>query len=79
MSRRIGSGLRSDPNNVDAVRETPTSDVKIEYQLDNHISVIGMWENRERHLSEAIETSGTDTNIESENILGLDLKYEIEF
>ena len=41
----------SDPSNLDPVRESPTSDVKIEYQLDDNLSVLGMWENRERHYS----------------------------
>ncbi len=80
ISRRLGSNADSDPSNLDPVRESPTSDVKIEYQLDDNLSVLGMWENRERHSTKSgSQADSSDVDIETENVLGLDLKYEIEF
>ena len=80
ISRRLGSSADVDPSNSDPVRESPKSDVKVEYQLDNNLSVLGMWENRERHFNKSgSQTDNLDADVETENVLGLDLKYEIEF
>ena len=80
LSRRLGSGLNTEVTNTDPVREFPKSDVKIEYQLDDHFSIVGMWEDRETHFLDRSGNQGGDTsNMENKNILGLDLKYELEF
>ena len=80
ISRRLGSSADVDPSNSDPVRESPKSDIKVEYQLDDNLSVLGMWENRERHFNKSgSQADNLDAGVETENVLGLDLKYEIEF
>ena len=80
ISRRLGSSADVDPSNSDPVRESPKSDIRVEYQLDDNFSVSGMWENRERHFDKSgSQTDNLDADVETENVLGLDLKYEIEF
>ena len=80
ISRRLGSSADVDPSDSDPVRESPKSDVKVEYQLDDNLSVLGMWENRERHFNKSgSQADNSDADVETENVLGLDLKYEIEF
>lgn len=80
VSRRLGSGIRSDLSNTDPERKSSASDAKIEYQLNNNFSVIGMWENQERYFLQQQATSPNEnTDIDRENVFGLDLKYEIEF
>ena len=80
ISRRLGSSADIDPSNSDPVRESPKSDIKVEYQLDDNLSVLGMWENRERHFNKSgSQAENLATDVETENVLGLDLKYEISF
>ncbi len=78
VSRHLGSA--ANPDDLDTVREVPTSDVKVEYQLDDNFSLVGIWENRKRHLLDRTQADyPVDNNVERESIFGIDLKYEIEF
>ncbi len=53
-----------------------SQDVKLEYQLNQNVSVIGSWEGKE-----FTEEQKSSTNVESQNqdIFGLDLQYKKEF
>ncbi|MCB0393587.1 MAG: translocation/assembly module TamB domain-containing protein [Bdellovibrionales bacterium] len=55
--------------------DTATQDFKVEYQLNNNISLIGSWEDREVNQ----ESSTTIDQDEVTDILGIDLKYQVEF
>ncbi len=50
-------------------------DVKVQYQLNNSLSVIGSWEGKE--FTE--EAQFLDTESENTDILGLDLEYRVNF
>lgn len=52
-----------------------TQDVKLEYQLNNSVSVIGSWEGKE--YSE--EQKATEADSKNLDIFGLDLQYKKEF
>ncbi len=55
--------------------DTATQDFKVEYQLNEKISVIGSWEDKESQSN--TETQGAQE--ESTDVLGIDLRYRIEF
>ncbi len=50
-------------------------DLKVQYQLNNNLSVIGSWEGKE--FTE--EAEFLDTESENTDILGLDLEYRVKF
>ncbi len=54
-----------------------TQDVKVEYQLNKNISLVGSWETKENTAiqSATIQSQRSDT----ENILGLDIEYKVEY
>lgn len=53
-----------------------TQDVKVEYQLNKHVSLIGSWEGKENApTTEGVNQQKSTTD----SILGLDLEYKLEF
>jgi translocation and assembly module TamB len=60
--------------------ESTTQDVKVAYQLNRNVSLIGSWEGRE--LSNTSTTTTTTTTTSEKNttdILGIDIEYKVEF
>lgn len=57
--------------------ELTTQDVKVEYQLNRNVSLIGSWEGREVSNTTSITTSSDDKN--TTDILGIDIEYKLEF
>lgn len=58
--------------------ELSTQDVKVEYQLNRNVSLIGRWEGREGSTA----TTSVPTQFDDQNttdILGIDIEYKIEF
>lgn len=54
-----------------------TQDVKVEYQLNKHVSLIGSWEGKENVPTATGVIQQKDQK--NDSILGLDLEYKIEF
>lgn len=58
--------------------ELTTQDVKVEYQLNRNVSLIGSWEGRE--ISNTTTTTTTTTpEKKATDILGVDIEYKVEF
>ncbi len=57
--------------------ELTTQDVKVEYQLNRSVSLIGSWEGREVSNTTSTTTSSDDKN--TTDILGIDIEYKLEF
>lgn len=58
--------------------ELTTQDVKVEYQLNRNVSLIGSWEGRELSNSSTASTT-TNENKNTTDILGIDIEYKLEF
>jgi hypothetical protein len=56
--------------------DSTTQDVKVAYQLNHNVSLIGTWEGRE--LSNT-NTTATTAEKNSTDILGVDIEYKVEF
>lgn len=56
--------------------ESTTNDLKVEYQLNRNISLIGSWEGREISNTNLNKDSNDKTTTD---ILGLDIEYKVEF
>lgn len=59
--------------------ELTTQDVKVEYQLNRNISLIGSWEGREVSNSTTNTSTSADKEKNTTDILGIDIEYKVEF
>src|SRR5690606_22963084 len=59
--------------------ELTTQDVKVEYQLNRNISLIGSWEGREGSTATSTSTSTQYDDPNTTDILGIDIEYKLEF
>lgn len=58
--------------------ELTTQDVKVEYQLNRNVSLIGSWEGREGSTATTTTTT-TAEDKKTTDILGIDIEYKVEF
>jgi translocation and assembly module TamB len=58
--------------------ELTTQDLKVEYQLNHNVSLIGSWEGREGSTATTTTTT-TAEDKKTTDILGIDIEYKLEF
>ena len=73
LSKKWGKHVNSSASQT--VGKSVTRDVKLEYQVNSNVSVIGSWQGKE--FSE--ETDTTKRKSDENDIFGLDLQYRQEF
>ncbi len=71
LSRQISPKLGASASRT--IETNPKNSVKLEYRVNRNVSVIGSWESQEQ-----LENVNTDT-VSSQNKLGLDLEYKVNF